>query len=230
MPIPIYNKKAAQTARDVKATFTIDMKDGDDISMNLWMKGESDRKLFTALSPMTEGYSRTPGMPYNIKEQPTLTFVARQSGEAWNRPFVAIYEPSSVKEPGQIESVTFPVVECEEEGSHVGICVEQKNGRKDCIVSSDDASHLCSIDGLSAKAVYALCGTRAGGESTLFLGGGTLLQTPRVTIRSAEPATVLLEHRPGKGWHYEASADCTITIKGRTYAAKATAERKYLGE
>lgn len=67
----IYNKKAVQTAKDVKASFTIDMKDGDDISMNLWMKGEKDRKVFTALSPMTEGYSRTPGMPYNIKEQPT---------------------------------------------------------------------------------------------------------------------------------------------------------------
>lgn len=41
--------------------------------MNLWMKGETDREVFTALSPMTEGLSRTPGMPYNIKEQPTLT-------------------------------------------------------------------------------------------------------------------------------------------------------------
>lgn len=78
--------------------------------MNLWMKGETDREVFTALSPMTEGLSRTPGMPYNIKEQPTLTFVARQKGEAWNRPFVAIYEPSSVKEPGCIAEVSFPEV------------------------------------------------------------------------------------------------------------------------
>ena len=59
------------------------------------------------MSPMTEGLSRIPDMPYAIKEQPTLTFVARQQGEAWNRPFVAVYEPSSVKEPGCISSVTF---------------------------------------------------------------------------------------------------------------------------
>ena len=80
-----------------RRTFTIDMKDkdGDDIYMNLWMKGEPDREVFTALAPMTEGLSRTPNMPYNIKEQPTLTFVARQHGEAWNRPFVSIYEPST---------------------------------------------------------------------------------------------------------------------------------------
>ena len=70
-------------------------KGGDDISMNLWMKGEPEREVFTALAPMTEGLSRTPHMPYNIKEQPTLTFVARQHGEAWNRPFVAVYEPST---------------------------------------------------------------------------------------------------------------------------------------
>ena len=99
--------------------------------MNMWMKGEKERKVFTALSPMTEGLSRTPDMPYHIKEQPTLTFVARQEGEAWNRPFVAVYEPSSVKEPGNIVSVTFPEVQSEEKGSHIGICINQKDGRVD---------------------------------------------------------------------------------------------------
>ena len=54
----LYDKKVAATSKDVKATFIIDMKDkgGDDIVMNLWMKGEPDREVFTALSPMTEGF------------------------------------------------------------------------------------------------------------------------------------------------------------------------------
>ena len=41
----LYDKKVATTGQDVKVTFTIDMKDkgGDDISMNLWMKGEPER-------------------------------------------------------------------------------------------------------------------------------------------------------------------------------------------
>ena len=61
----IYDKKMAETDKDVKATFTIEMKEsGDDISMKLWMKGEAQRKVFTALSPMTEGYSRTPGVHF----------------------------------------------------------------------------------------------------------------------------------------------------------------------
>ncbi len=51
----LYDKKVAATDKDVKVTFTIDMKDkdGDDISMNLWMKGEPEREVFTALAPMT---------------------------------------------------------------------------------------------------------------------------------------------------------------------------------
>ena len=56
--------------------------------MNMWMKVKKGR-TWCFRSPMTEGRSRTPGMPYNDKEQPTLTFVARQKGEAWNRPFAS---------------------------------------------------------------------------------------------------------------------------------------------
>ena len=129
MPILIcLIKKSAETSKDIKTMFTIQMPDEDNISMNMWMKGAPERKVFSALSPMTEGLSRIPDMPYAIKEQPTLTFVARQQGEAWNRPFVAVYEPSSVKEPGCISSVTFPEVESGVAGSHVGICIQQKEG------------------------------------------------------------------------------------------------------
>lgn len=212
----IYDKKTSETVKDVKATFKIAMKDGDDISMNLWMKGEVDRKVFTALSPMTEGYSRTPGMPYDIKSQPTQTFVARQQGEAWNRPFVAVYEPSSVKEPGTIISVDYPVVNCEKKGSHVGIEVKQKNGRIDHILSSDDARHICTMGTMKSAATYALWGENRQAHSTLFLGNGTLLQTPVATIRSDAPVSVLLEQKEDD-WYYTASGDCSIFIGGKEY-------------
>lgn len=212
----IYDKKTSETVKDVKATFKIAMKDGDDISMNLWMKGEVDRKVFTALSPMTEGYSRTPGIPYDIKSQPTQTFVARQQGEAWNRPFVAVYEPSSVKEPGTIISVDYPVVNCEKKGSHVGIEVKQKNGRIDHILSSDDARHICTMGTMKSAATYALWGENRQAHSTLFLGNGTLLQTPVATIRSDAPVSVLLEQKEDD-WYYTASGDCFIFIGGKEY-------------
>ena len=145
-------------------------------------------------------------MPYNIKEQPTLTFVARQEGEAWNRPFVAVYEPSTVKEAERISSVTFPEVECKQPGSHVGICVKQKNGRMDYILSSDSAAYLCSMNnGMKASSTYALWGNRRGEDCTFFLGNA--------------PVNVLLE-KESNGWYYTASGACTITLNGKTYKIK----------
>lgn len=216
----LFDKKSASTTKDIKATFTIQMPDKDDISMNLWMKGEKERKVFSALSPMTEGLSRTPGMPYNIKEQPTLTFVARQQGEAWNRPFVAVYEPSSVKESGCISAVTFPEVQSKDSGSHVGICVKQQDGRVDYILSSDKKTNLCTLEQMSASAVYALWGNKDGKDCTLFLGDGTLLETPEVSIKADAPVNVLMEHKAGEWW-YTASDVCTITVNGKAYQVKA---------
>ena len=224
----LFDKKCVQTAKDIKATFTIRMPDKDNISMNLWMKGSPNRKIFSALSPMTEGLSRTPGMPYNIKEQPTLTYVARQEGEAWNHPFVAIYEPSSANEPGNISAVTFPKIACKESGSHVGICVEQKNGRIDRILSSDNATHLCEMDRMKAAATYALWGSGIA-DAVFFLGNGTLLKTPEVSIQSKVPVDVLLEHK-SSGWYCSASGACSITFSGKTHQVKTAVEAALLSK
>lgn len=217
----LFDKKSAETMKDIKTTFTIEMPDKDNISMNMWMKGNDDRKVFSALSPMTEGLSRIKDMPYNIKEQPTLTFVARQQGEAWNRPFVAIYEPSSVNEPGCISEVTFPDVQSKEKGSHIGIVVKQKDGRIDRIISSENPSHLCVSGEIKMKATYVLWGNKKSEDCILFMGNGTLLQVPDITIKADNPMNVLLEYKEGN-WMYTASENCSLTLKGKSYKLKAT--------
>lgn len=221
----LYEKKVAATDQDVKATFTIDMKDkeGGDISMNLWMKGEPEREVFTALAPMTEGLSRTPGMPYPIKEQPTLTFVARQHGEAWNRPFVAVYEPSTVKEPSAIESISYFNVEETTLKDFAGICVKSKNGRIDHIFSLSDSSQTATYQGMKAKGDYVLISNEYAGNRTLFLGNGTRLVAQGISIQTLVDANVLLEQKQGK-WYVTASAPCTIVIGGKTIQSGAVSE------
>lgn len=221
----LYDKKVAATGQDVKVTFTIDMKDkgGDDISMNLWMKGEPEREVFTALAPMTEGLSRTPHMPYNIKEQPTLTFVARQHGEAWNRPFVAVYEPSTQKEPSAIQSVSY--FDAEEPGlkDFAGICVQSKNGRTDHIFSLADSSQTATYQGMKVKADYAVISNEYAGNRTLFMGNGTRLIASGISIQTPEAANVLLEKKQGK-WYILSSAPCKMVIDGKAVQSGITTE------
>lgn len=210
----------ATTSRDLQAVYTMKMPDGDDIRMTMWMKGEMERQVFQTLSPMTEGLSRLKEMPYSVKDQPTLTFVARQKGEAWNRPFVAVYEPSSVKEPGSIASVDYPEVVCTEAGSHVAVRVVHKDGHKDLILSSDSPMHTLKTSDMTARCVYALYGQSAVGD-TYFLGNGTFLKTEEAEMAvTAGSGDVLLEPA-GDGWNYSASVPFTWTYRGQSRSCPA---------
>lgn len=140
----IYNKESARTADGVKATFktkieddkTIAALDGQrEITMTMWMAPSEGRTVFKALSPANLEYERMPNQPYNVGQQPVLTFVARQHGEAWSHPFVAVYEPSSDTEPGDIASVAFFTPA---QKNAVGVKVTLKDGRAQSYVCGED--------------------------------------------------------------------------------------------
>lgn len=140
----IYDKKSAEMQNSVKTQFVtkilddkvVEAMDGQrEITMTMWMKKDENRTIFQALSPVNLEYERMPNQPYKVDEQPVLTFVARQKGEAWNHPFVCVYEPSSDTEPGDIASVDF--FEPEQKGA-VGILVKLKDGTEQRIVCSEN--------------------------------------------------------------------------------------------
>ena len=140
----IYDKKSAEMQNSVKTQFVTKilddkvveaMDDQREITMTMWMKKDENRTIFQALSPVNLEYERMPNQPYKVDEQPVLTFVARQKGEAWNHPFVCVYEPSSDTEPGDIASVDYFTPS---EPSAVGIIVKLKDGTEQRIVCSEN--------------------------------------------------------------------------------------------
>ena len=142
----IYDKKSAEMQNAVKTQFVtkiqddkvVEAMDGQrEITMTMWMKKDENRTIFQALSPVNLEYERIPNQPYNIEKQPVLTFVARQKGEAWNHPFVCVYEPSSDTEPGDIASVDYFTPN--EQGA-VGIIVKLKNGTEQRIVCLENGN------------------------------------------------------------------------------------------
>ena len=140
----IYNKVSAEMASSVKTQFVTKIEDEKvvaamdnqkEITMTMWMKADENRTIFQALSPANLEYERMPNQPYKVIDQPVLTFVARQKGEAWNHPFVCVYEPSSDTEPGDIASVDYFTPG--EQGA-VGIIVKLKDGTEQRIVCSEN--------------------------------------------------------------------------------------------
>ena len=133
--------------------------------------------------------------------------MARQNGEAWNRPFVAVFEPTRTASPSRIVSVSYPEVKADAEGSHVAIDVALTDGTHDLILSSDNPDATVSIPGISAKGSFVLASA-----GKWLLTGGTSLVTPQISVTTATPADVLVTLRPDGTYAYRATAPATITI------------------
>lgn len=150
----IHHKESAKTNLPVKASFSMKWPgEKHHVDMTMWMGGSHNREVFQSLSPANLEYERLGDyIPYKVDEQPVLTFVARQKGEAWTHPFVAVFEPSSKNHPSEIADVTFFTPTGKDA---VGIKVVLKNGRTDYIFSAPEKTKM-SWGKIKVNARYAV--------------------------------------------------------------------------
>lgn len=219
----IYDQQSACTDRDIRASFVMNMPDGDDIRMTMWQKGEPDRRIFKALSPATEGLSRIKDFPYKTMDYPTLTFVARQDGEAWTRPFVSVFEPSTVSEPSSISVVSYFEARSSRP-DFVGIRVEGKSGRTDYIFSQTSAVDEARHENMSVTGMYAVISSGEG-YARYFLADGMALRVGEVSMSCAVQGNMVLE-RKADGWYYTSSQPCKIKIGKKRHTLPAGKNRK----
>ena len=98
----IQEKKARKGRGDLAATFEWKRPEGV-VRTRFFMNDAEGRTFIQALAPATEGLSRVKNPDYGItRDSRTPCLVVRQRGEAWDRPFVAVVDPS-----GTVASVAF---------------------------------------------------------------------------------------------------------------------------
>ncbi|WP_168442595.1 heparinase II/III domain-containing protein [Pontiella desulfatans] len=95
-------EKSTETDSPVKATFPLHI-EGNEVAMDVWMLAEEGRRVYSVMAPANRGARHYVDEQYWDRLQPTL--VVRQMGEAWERPFVAVYEPSLQADGTKIRSV-----------------------------------------------------------------------------------------------------------------------------
>ena len=134
---------------NLQITYTVP----DGTQMTQWTMTTPSTKYFRALAPSTEGLSRVPNMPYDIRNTPTLTYVARHYGEAWTTPFVHVFEPTAEYKPSVIDHVEFPAVQIKDKQtkSAVAVLVVRKDGKKDLFVSTDNDKAKVKVNGKTYK-------------------------------------------------------------------------------
>ena len=134
----LYNVQGAVSNQQSAISIRYSVPNGT--QMTQWSMTTPNTKYFRALAPSTEGLSRVPNMPYDIRNSPTLTYVARHYGEAWTTPFVHVFEPTADYKPSVIERVEFPAVTIldKKTTSAVAVLVIRKDGHQDLFVSTDN--------------------------------------------------------------------------------------------
>jgi hypothetical protein len=151
-------------------------------------------------------------------ETPMPTLVVRQQHDAWQRPFVAIYEPSLGSDEAAIRNVRAAKVDGKDSG--LAACVVEgqtvTDGRMEkfsVLLAQDDQpgsekhfedSHLRGSFGAIIK--------RAGTVAELYLGHGWSLGGPEVSLKamsdSPVDAAIICE---GDGWRYTSSAPLNVS-------------------
>ncbi len=162
----LFDETSLKTDNPFNATYSLAI-DKEIVQMNIWMNGNENRELFKVKSPHSEAFRKK--LPEEIEKAPLLTTVVRQYGEAWDKPFVAVYEPSTSKEPATITSVKeFDVTNANE--SFVGLQINSKTDRTDFVFSSDISDSYTS-NNINFTGTFGVL-TKHETTTTLFIGAG----------------------------------------------------------
>lgn len=100
------NKTLLSTDQDLRAVFQVPVGGQADHQMQLWIKGQDQQTIYTALAPPSNALnSRT--APSAIVDQDIPTLIIQKKAAAWNNPFAVIYNPRIADQPNPIEKVVF---------------------------------------------------------------------------------------------------------------------------
>jgi len=187
-----FDKKSVVSNQDFNATFKVNMPGKNTVFMDLWMKGEADREIFDVKAPVSKAFRNNLMIPDSTAKLPLSTVVVRQSGQAWNRPFAAVYEPSEGvggRSVTQIESF----MPTGASPDFVGLKVKSKSLISDYVFSSPTSQSL-SHDGIKAEATYAVVRLNGANElNCLFLGKGSSITYKDFAIRSESATSAVLQ-------------------------------------
>ncbi len=199
----MWDKKSLVTNQDFTGQFNLNM-GTKTVSMNLWMKGEDDREIFSVKSPHSTAFRHGP-LPEQFNKEAIPTLVVRQHGEAWNRPFVAIYEPAFQGE-SMIDSVDyFGAYE------QVGIHVKEKQGTESFIFSNISNNTAFTHNTMLVTGSYGVI-RKKDQDFSLFLGEGEAISFKDYTLEVlGKSGSVALEKINGN-FYLMSKVPVTLTI------------------
>jgi hypothetical protein len=146
-----------------------------DIHMKAFLLGGESRSLFSMNAPVMWRTNVA-----SLRTEKTSAVLVRQTGEAWKRPFIAVYEPFGNGIASQVKAVQALAVGSGA-GDFVAIKVDHSEGT-DVLLNATDSSPSSVVGDISFAGIYGVVASRLNGETTLYLGCGRLLRKGNISV------------------------------------------------
>ncbi|HEY1719177.1 MAG TPA: heparinase II/III family protein [Verrucomicrobiae bacterium] len=204
------DEKSAELAGNFNGVFTATLADGSKHLMNFWMLGEPERRVFSVTAP--PDHAAREELHGKLDEIPMPTLVVRQSGDAWQKSFIAVYEPALASEGVAIQSVR--AAKTDGENSSLAACVveghETDNGKKSfsiCLAQNDQTNADCKVEGFNFNGSFGVAIRHDGELDELYLAHGQNLGDSKLFLSATNDSLIdAALIRNAEGWRYSASA------------------------
>ncbi len=181
-----------------------------DLRVNLWMKGNEERSIFTVQAP----YSRAihpETVPAALYHQASPTLIVRQQGEAESRPFAAIIDAFIPTEKQSVKKVQY-FTPINKDLGFVGIMVASENDRKDYIYNHLKGEHKQVFTDGSFTGTYGIISYQKDTLSALFLGHGSAIEKGQYKIETGGEAGAVLVEFTAEGLWIDAEVPFTLHL------------------
>jgi len=184
----------------------------NDLEVNMWMMGQSNREVYTVEAPPTTLRSDITPNQINKSPQTTPTLIVRQNGiNGKENPFVSVFEASKKgnKSIENIESI-------KTSKNMISVKVTSKNSAQ-FIVNAIDEEMYQPTKKIKFQGVLGVASEKDGAFEYLYLGKGKLLQRGKYKIAAVDKAiTAELKVKNGK-YFYSSDKPLFIQLKkGKT--------------
>ncbi|MDR3792325.1 MAG: heparinase II/III family protein [Terracidiphilus sp.] len=202
----LWNKQAIAAAETYCAIYRLQLPSKSEIQLHAWIAGGKDRQLYSVLAPPARSLRDT--VPVSVGNLPLHTLVLRQAGEAWNRPFVSVFEPSRADRPASIDAVhVIPL--SSPAASAVAVRVDEGAGRHQVILSAVESREMHTAEGASLQGRFGVIDAGPNKES-LFLGEGNWIASGDLRMELiGEQGSAFVERA---GAHLSISATCAAKL------------------
>ncbi|WP_291558856.1 hypothetical protein [Bacteroides sp.] len=152
----------------------------DDTHMRMFVPEGEGRTVYQLNSLFNHRYYEA-----SLKKLPVPAILMRHDGEAWNNPFIAIYEPYGNGADGVIESVY--IGDTEKQDGMAKVSVKYKNSeKKDHIMHSDKQNVKTEYMGTEFVGTYSIVSVDGNDKKSVYIVNGKSLKRDGLSVSASD--------------------------------------------